>query len=85
MYENKAYENKDGTQILPYENKAFYSIWRSVKKRKILDSETFIYDFKTIKNVSKSPKTAKIIVHETINSIQIRTHEINYFTVGQRL
>ena len=27
MYENKAYENKDGTKILPYENKAFYSIY----------------------------------------------------------
>ena len=33
MYENKVYENKDGTKILPYENKAFYSIIRNIQNR----------------------------------------------------
>ena len=52
-----------------------------MKKCKILGRKICKYDIKTIKNDSKSAKTAKIYCRETIKSAQIRVREIiGYYT-----
>ena len=53
MYENKAYENKDGTKILPYENKAFYSI------EEIPLDQTIIFSVKLEQKREEKSKPAK--------------------------